>query len=196
MSDWKEIDDAVTVLAGKVALTVMQCTSIYPCPIEKVGLNVIHEVQDRYGDAVTVGLSDHSMSIFTGAAAVMAGAKVIEKHLTFSRRMYGSDAANALEPQEFDLYCKGVETARKLLDNPVTKDLVDDFVEMREIFQKSIVYQRALQAGTKITMADLAFKKPGTGVPANQYRDYLGQILAKDVTKDAFLMESDFKNLI
>ena len=55
------------------------------------GLNIIQEISNRYGSKVNVGFSDHTESLCTGAAAKMMGANTIEKHLTFSKKMYGSD---------------------------------------------------------------------------------------------------------
>ena len=109
MSNWKELDRAVEILKDNVELCIMQCTSKYPCPIESVGLNVLQEIKDRYGKNIVIGFSDHTSGISAGAAAAAYGAKVIEKHLTFSKLMYGSDALNSLEPDEFKLYNKVIE---------------------------------------------------------------------------------------
>ena len=89
MSDWDELDQAISILIDTCQVTVMQCTSKYPCPLESAGLNVISEIARRYGRNVQVGFSDHTESLCTGAAATMLGANIIEKHLTFSRKMYG-----------------------------------------------------------------------------------------------------------
>ena len=65
MSPLSEIDAAVKrVKAHGLPLTVLQCTSAYPCPPEKVGLNLIPFFRERYGCAV--GLSDHSGTIYPG----------------------------------------------------------------------------------------------------------------------------------
>ena len=64
MSDWNELDEAVKVLK-ECDLTVLQCSSIYPCPSERVGLNVITEMKKRY--QCRVGFSDHT----TGMAAAI-----------------------------------------------------------------------------------------------------------------------------
>ena len=37
----------------------MQCTSIYPCPDELVGLNVMNEFKKKY--KVNLGFSDHTL---------------------------------------------------------------------------------------------------------------------------------------
>ena len=103
MSNWTELDAAVSILET-TPLVVMQCTSIYPCPPEKVGLNVIREMEDRYN--IPIGYSDHTIGHAAAFAAAAIGATVIEKHLTFSRVMYGSDAVNAMEPDDFKIYIR------------------------------------------------------------------------------------------
>ena len=94
MSDWRELDAAVAAIRGRhERICVMQCTSAYPCPDEKVGLNVLSEMRERW--QLPVGYSDHTRDNHACFAAVALGAGVVEKHLTFSRRMYGSDAAHS-----------------------------------------------------------------------------------------------------
>src|SRR5919205_2981267 len=96
MSTWEELDAAVEA-AGEKA-TVLQCTSEYPTPPERVGLNLLAELRERYGRPV--GLSDHSLGPYACFAAVALGATVVEKHFTLSKDMYGPDAALALEPHD------------------------------------------------------------------------------------------------
>ncbi|MCJ7699999.1 MAG: N-acetylneuraminate synthase family protein [Anaerolineales bacterium] len=103
MSSWIELNRAVdTIQAHSDQLTVLQCTSEYPCPYEKVGLHVMVEMASRY--QIPVGLSDHTLTNYASFAAVVMGARVIEKHFTFSRKMYGSDARHSLEPDELAIW--------------------------------------------------------------------------------------------
>lgn len=192
MSNWQEIDNAVAVLHPNVELTIMQCTSAYPCPLERVGLNVLQEIKDRYGDSINLGFSDHTPGIAAGISAASLGANVIEKHLTFSKKMYGSDASNALEPEQFKLYSSTVREAWSICDNPINKDDLGEFQEMKAIFEKSVVYSCNLEPGTVISMEHLAFKKPGTGIPASQYATILGQTLKQFVTIDKQVSDFDF----
>ena len=114
MSTWAELDRAVEVVRARHdRLTVMQCTTEYPCPPERVGLNVMLEMRDRYG--VSVGLSDHTLTSYAPIAAVALGAEVVEKHFTLSRRMYGSDAPHSLEPEEFANMARGIRTVEAML---------------------------------------------------------------------------------
>jgi N-acetylneuraminate synthase len=192
MSSWNEMDAAVGELVGKVPLNIMQCTSAYPCPPEKAGLNVLAELRDRYGSEIGLGFSDHTAGIAAGVAAAALGATAIEKHLTFSKAMYGSDAANAMEPGDFELYCGSVRDTWTMLRNPVNKNDVTAFGEMKQIFEKSIVAARPLAQGTIIEETHLAFKKPGDGVSAGRYREFIGRSLARPVATDEQFLETDF----
>jgi N-acetylneuraminate synthase len=99
MSNWSEIDQAVKVFQDKKKLILMQCTSLYPCPLRYAGINLIKKMRNRYN--LTIGFSDHTLGSTASVAAVLKGVKVIEKHFTLSNKMYGSDAAHSLNPDEF-----------------------------------------------------------------------------------------------
>jgi N,N'-diacetyllegionaminate synthase len=191
MSDWAELDAAVDRLKGGGLLTVLQCTSAYPCPAERVGLNVLAELRDRYG--VPVGFSDHTNGCAAAFAAATLGATVIEKHFTFSRLMYGSDAANAMEPADFRQLADGLREIWTMTDNPVDKNDISPYREMKTIFEKSIVIARPVAAGSMLEKADLAFKKPGDGISAARYRDILGRKVKETLTVNHKLTEDDLQ---
>jgi N,N'-diacetyllegionaminate synthase len=192
MSSWAEIDQAVNILQGRVELSIMQCTSAYPCPPERAGLNILKEIRMRYGNCVNLGFSDHTAGIAAGAAAAALGATVIEKHLTFSRAMYGSDAENALEPHDFTIYCKSVHEVWSMMANDINKDDLTAFTDMKRVFEKSVVSSRAISAGSLITRLDLDFKKPGDGIPASRYESLLGRRLNIDIPRDHKFSMDDF----
>lgn len=190
MSSWAELDTAVAVLRRGGPLLLLQCSSAYPCPPERVGLNIIAEMRARYG--VPVGFSDHTMGPAAALAAVALGAVTVEKHFTFSRLMYGSDAANAMEPADFALLARHMKDVRAMLRNPVDKDDIAPYGEMKRIFEKSVVAARALPEGTALAAADLAFKKPGDGIPAARHAELVGRRLRRAVPSDHKFSETDF----
>lgn len=190
MSSWSELDEAVECIRKhNEDLVVMQCTSAYPCPDERVGLNVLEEMRRRY--ALPVGLSDHTLENHASFAAVTLGASVIERHLTFSRRMYGSDAKHSLEPDAFAELVRGIRSIETMLASPVDKLDVSPYGEMKDIFQKSLVSLAALPAGTVLERAHIGIKKPGTGIPARELSDVVGRRLLRDVAADALLERED-----
>ena len=191
MSNWAELDAAVAVLEKGGPLSVMQCTSAYPCPPERAGLNVIGEMARRYG--LPVGFSDHVEGFAAAMAAAAQGATVIEKHLTFSRQMYGSDAANGMEPSDFEKYCRGLRDVWSMTRHPVDKDDLSDYLDMKQVFEKSIVTARPLAAGSVICREDLAFKKPGDGISAAKYKEIMGRRVSGDLPADHKLEEGDLQ---
>ena len=195
MSSWLELDEAVATLQsnGCQDLTLLQCTSEYPCPPEQSGLNVLGEMQARYRD-IKVGYSDHTLGVAVPLAAVVMGASVIEKHFTLSRKMYGSDAMNSTEPDEFKRLVHEVRQVELALKSHVDKDKkVKSLFDMKVTFEKSIVSNCRISKSEVITENHLAFKKPGDGLPARQFRNIIGKKINKDVQKDHVFELSDFE---
>jgi N,N'-diacetyllegionaminate synthase len=189
MSNWAELDEAVAVFKGKCELSIMQCSSAYPCPPSQVGLNIIPEMKERWG--LPVGFSDHTLGCAASFAAATLGAVVIEKHLTFSKYMYGSDAKNSMEPIEFTNFINGLHEIWEILDHPVNKDDTAPYMEMKRIFEKSIVTAYPIEANTILEISHLAFKKPGDGIPAAQYKRILGKIVKNNLTVNHKITQED-----
>lgn len=191
MSSWTELDAAVEmVLKHHSDLTLLQCTSEYPCAYEQVGLNVMLEMRERY--RVPVGLSDHTITCYASFAAVTLGATVIERHFTFSRKMYGSDARHSLEPKEMAELVQGVRAIETMLAVRVDKQDTTRFVEMKRTFEKSIVAVTDIAAGTVIAVEMLALKKPGSGLPARRLAEIIGCRATRDISAESLLQEEDF----
>lgn len=193
MSCWEEMDVAVNCVQELGApVAVLQCTTAYPCPPEKLGLNVIAELRQRYN--CPVGLSDHSGTIYAGIAAATLGANIIEVHITFSRHSFGPDVPASIPIKGLKQLVAGVRFIERALLNPVDKQAIaESFTELRQVFGKSIVAARALPAGHLMTISDLAFKKPGTGIPAARYLEVLDRQLRQAVAADTLLSEEDFE---
>ena len=188
MSSWAEIDKALEILKKKKT-TIMQCSSIYPCPEENIGLNIILEMQKKY--RIPVGFSDHYLGSAAGFAAAALGACVIEKHITFSRRMYGSDAPYAMELSEFAEYVKGIKSIWQMNKNPVNKNNLKKYKEMKKVFEKSIIINKKMKKNEIITENDLSFKKPGDGVSSIHYKKIIGKRLKNNVNKNHKLKQKD-----
>ena len=191
MSRWEELDQAVEVCRKAGApVAVFQCTTLYPCPPEKVGLNVLAELQRRY--QCPVGLSDHSGSIYAGLAAAALGASFIEVHVTFSRDIFGPDVCASITFPELKQLAEGIRALHRMVQSKVEKETVAGELEgLRQTFQKSIVAKRALAAGTILGPEDVVLKKAGPGLPPRELDYTLGRRLARAVRADAPLQEAD-----
>jgi N-acetylneuraminate synthase len=185
MSSLAELDAAVAAAGEEV--TVLQCTSAYPTPPDRVGLNLIGELRERYGKPV--GFSDHSVGPYACYAAVTLGATVIEKHFTLSNHAYGPDASLALEPYELEELVDGIREIEAMLESPVDKNDLAPYGEMKQVFEKSVVSTREIPAGSVIERDMLAAKKPGTGIPARMMPELIGRKARVDIAADTVLTE-------
>ena len=190
MSSWEELDTAVnTIQRYHDFLTILQCTSEYPCAYNHVGLNVMLEMKERY--ELPVGLSDHTLTNYSALAAVTLGASVIEKHLTLSRQMFGSDAKHSLEPAEFAELVRGARAIETIVANPVDKDDIERLRDMKHTFEKSLVSLVDIPAGVVITDGMIGIKKPGTGIPPSKTQEVVGRTAARPIKADTVLTWED-----
>lgn len=194
MSNWKELDMAVDTLkeSGAKDIVLFQCVSEYPCKPENSGLNLIEEYKARYN--LTVGYSDHTLGVAIPLAAVVMGAEVIEKHFTLSKKMYGSDAMNSTEPDEFKFLVDQIRQVEIAISSKVDKDSsVAKFDDMKFIFQKTIVAKRALEAGHVIAEEDLAYKKPLKGISAAEYNSLVGRKIKRSYIQNEVIDKEELQ---
>jgi len=193
LATWDDLDRAVaTIRNGGASVVLFQTTTAYPCPPEKVGLNVIAQLRDRY--RAPVGLSDHSATIFAGLAAVSLGANLLEVHVAFTRECFGPDVVASVTVDELATMMKGIRFIESALANPVDKDeMAAQLSDLKQLFGKSIVAARDLPQGHRLAVADLAYKKPGTGIPAARRDELVGRSLRRPIAADTQLREDDLE---
>jgi N,N'-diacetyllegionaminate synthase len=193
MSDWNELDQAVgQIRKAENPLAVLQCTSAYPCPPDKIGLNMLDVLQKRY--ACATGLSDHSGKIFAGLAAATLGAEVLEVHVTLSREMFGPDVPSSITTEELRQLVEGVRAIEKMTANPVEKEeIAAELAPLRKIFTKSIYSSSFLPAGTILDAGHLQLKKPGKGIPAAQLPNIIGKKLRRNLQTDELVLLEDIE---
>ncbi len=195
MSPIEEIDAAVArVRARDVDVGVFQCTTAYPCPAEKIGLNLIPFYRERYG--CWVGLSDHSATIYPGLAGAALGMDMLEVHVALSREMFGPDVIASVTTDELRQLVDGVRFIERMRAHPIDKDAsAQETAPLRKLFTRSLVASADLPAGTVITREHVAIKKPGTGLPPERLEDIIGRRLARPVTVDQLLAVDDIEGL-
>ncbi len=189
LSSWEDLDAAVNVCrnAGS-AVGIYQCTTAYPCPPEKLGLNVMADITHRY--QCPVGLSDHSGTPHASLAAVALGANMLELHVTFSRECFGPDVPASVTIDELKHIVEGTRFIEKALAHPVDKEAEAlALTDLKTLFGKSVVAARALPAGHVLTANDLALKKPGNGMPAARLPSLVGKRLKQNLSADECLVD-------
>jgi len=185
-----EIDAAMSrIKSASISCAITQCTSMYPCPPEKVGLNLIPVYRQRYECAI--GLSDHSGTIFPGLAAATMGIEVLEVHITLSRECFGPDVSASITTTELRTLVEGVRFIQKMTTHAVNKDELSlEMLPTRKLFTKSLVAKMDLPEGTVLTPQCLVLRKPGTGIPEDRLASIMGRRLRSAVAAGELLKEA------
>lgn len=164
---------------GNHQITLLKCTSAYPAALEEMNLLTIPDMIKHFG--VTVGLSDHTMSLSAPIAAVALGARVIEKHFILDREMGGADSAFSLEPTEFRTMVDAVRDTERLLGK-VTYDLSPKSLKSRE-FSRSLFIAEDVKAGDILTSENVRSVRPGFGLAPKHLKEILGKAFKTDYVK-------------
>jgi N-acetylneuraminate synthase len=191
MSSYKELDKTVNFLKSKrIDFSILQCTTAYPTKPEQYGLNVIKELKERYH--VPIGFSDHSATIEASIAAVVLGAEIIEFHAVFNRNMFGPDASSSLTIDEIKKLTSSIRNIEKANRNPIDKNDISKFKELKAIFEKSLAVNKDLKTGHVLEFSDLEAKKPAQkGISATNFNEVLGKSIVRDMKKWEFLTHQD-----
>jgi len=195
MSPIEEIDRAVArVRARHVDVGVFQCTTAYPCPPEKIGLNMLPFYRERY--RCWVGLSDHSATIYSGLAGAAIGMDMLEVHVTLSREMFGPDVVASVTTNELRQLVDGIRFIERMRAHPIDKDAsAQETAPLRKLFTRSLVASADLPAGTVLSREHLVIKKPGTGLAPDRLEDIIGRRLVRPVAVDQVLAAEDIEGL-
>ena len=103
MCEMKDITKAVNIFKkNKCDYELMHCVSLYPCPEEKLNLQMIKTLRKKYN--CKVGYSGHEPSVSPSFFAYMLGATSIERHITLDRSMWGTDQAASLSPDGMKMF--------------------------------------------------------------------------------------------
>jgi N-acetylneuraminate synthase len=193
MSPLAEIDAAVARVRAKGRpVGVFQCTTAYPCPPEKIGLNLVQTFRERYG--CWAGLSDHSATIYPGLAGAALGLDLLEVHVTLSREMFGPDVVASVTIAELKQLTAGIRFIETMRANPIDKDTsAGETAPLRRLFTRSVVVAAPLTSGTVLRREHLVIKKPGTGLPPARLPEVLGKRLTRDVGADHLLTAEDLE---
>ncbi len=188
MSTLKEIEEALTVLVKNGAklenITVLHCTTNYPAAMDEVNLSAMTTIGGHFG--VKFGYSDHTTGIEVAIAAVALGATVIEKHFTLDRNLPGPDHKASLEPQELGLLVEGIRNIEIAMGDGIKRPTESELAN-KIVARKSLVAIRDIQKGELFSEANIAAKRPGSGISPMEWDSLIGARAAKDFLKDELI---------
>ena len=190
MNDLASIEPAVSILrrAG-VPFALLQCTSMYPTPYDKVRLGAIPVLHERFPDAV-IGLSDHSIGNYTCFGAVALGASILEKHFTSDKTWPGPDIQISIDPEELRGLIEGSRAIHAAMGG--TKDILREEQPTIDFAYASVVSIREIAEGETFTGDNIWVKRPGTGeILAAEYEALLGKVARRAISRDVQIRRAD-----
>lgn len=189
MATMGEIETALDVLerAGtpRHLMTVLHCNTEYPTAMADVNLRAMVTIGRTFG--VAVGYSDHTPGIEVSVAAVALGATVIEKHFTLGRNLPGPDHHASLEPDELKAMVTAIRNIEQALGDGIKRPSAGE-AKNKRIARKSLVAACAIRAGEVFTEANLAVKRPGTGLSPMRWDEVLGRKAPRDFAPDELIV--------
>ncbi|XP_020816605.1 sialic acid synthase [Drosophila serrata] len=192
--------------AGKKNFALMHCVSSYPTLPKDCYLQTISLLMRRFPNVV-IGYSGHELGISISQAAVLLGARIVERHFTLDKNQKGSDHRCSLEPEELRALASAIYNF-KLGKKPLCpsdivrtlnggneleealravhdKNILLCEVPCRNKLGKSIVTTRNLNKGHCLQMGDLAIKvSEPSGLTAEVFFEILGKKVTVSVCED------------
>ena len=192
MATEKEIVEAVALLKQRGAtFALLHCNSTYPAPFKDINLRYLSRLAEISG--MPVGYSGHERGIAVSIAAIAAGARIIERHITLDKTQEGNDHKVSLLPSEFKSLVEGIRQAQQALGSDTPRTPSQGELINRETLGKSVVAARPIPPGHTIEAADLAVKSPGRGLAPYFKNQLLGRPAGRAFSTGDFFFASDLE---
>lgn len=190
MNDIPSISKSIEIIEKvNTPYALLHCISMYPTPYNKVRLMVLKDLMQKFG--VPVGLSDHSLGIYTCLGAVGLGASILEKHFTSDKSWPGPDIPISINPTELKELIIGSKAVYQALSGQ--KEILLEEQSTINFAYASIVSIKDIKKGEIFTKDNIWVKRPGTGILAARFWNVLGKTAARDINKDELIKPSDIK---
>lgn len=167
-------------------VSLLHCVSNYPANYDEVNLSAIETLRNAF--RLPVGYSDHTLGISIPIAATAVGALIIEKHFTLDKSLPGPDHAASLTPDELKDMVKSIrETELALGDGHKVPSLSE--LNNRGLVRKSLVTIKKIAQGETFTAENLGLKRPGLGICATHYWEWIGKVANRDYEENEWITD-------
>jgi N-acetylneuraminate synthase/N,N'-diacetyllegionaminate synthase len=191
MASFDEISESINAFraAGGGDLYLLHCVSLYPVPLDSMNLRRIPGLAKAFG--VPVGFSDHTEGIAAAPLSVALGSVAIERHVTLDHDMPGPDHRFSSDPAEFGALVAAVRAAESALGDGGL-DFVEVEREARMQHRLSCVAAKTIRPGAPVTRQDIAFRRPGTGMPPKEASWLVGRSPNREIPAGQLFQRADF----
>lgn len=183
MSSLADVEISINALreGGTTDITVLHCTTNYPCPYNEVNLRAMITLKEAFH--LPIGYSDHTVGSEVAVAAVALGAKIVEKHFTLSSSMQGPDHAASTDPKEFTSLVNAIRNVEACLGNGIKAPTSSEKM-ISEVVTKRIVANKPIVRGELFSEANVCVKRSGAGVLAKYWDLVIGKTAQKNYLAD------------
>lgn len=192
MADLEDIDNALSIFSRcNCEVSILHCTSCYPCPSEAINLRSIPYLIEKYQSNYEIGFSDHSIGILAAPLAVAMGAKIIEKHFTLSHSLRGTDHPGSAAPEGFYRMARDIRLTERSLgtfSKTSRNKFTDDAAKKLE---RSLCAATHLPSGHVLKSEDFILLSPGNGVKSANKELLTGKTLNRNIAKHETILLSD-----
>lgn len=130
MSTLQEVDEAVNLLEKHAeSYAIMHTNSSYPAKYEDLNLSLIPFYIERYN--CVVGYSGHEYGLTPTVIAVTLGAKIVERHITINRELWGTDQSSSVEIEGMDSLFKRIREVKTVKGN-AKKTITESEIPIRK----------------------------------------------------------------
>lgn len=168
-----EIAYRTLIEAGSKSVSLLHCTTNYPCPMYEVNLRAIQTLKDAFH--CSVGYSDHTMGVEVPVAAVAMGAEIIEKHFTLDKEMDGPDHKASLNPEELKQMVVAIRHIEQALGDGI-KQPNESEKQISEVVLKRIVAATPIKEGEVLSADNMTVKRSTVGLKASLWDLVNGRI--------------------
>jgi len=189
----EEVARAVDWLGlGADKLVLLACTLTYPTPDEDAHFDRITTFRREFAPYL-VGMSDHTLGPEGGWMTAALGGTCIEKHYTIDKRLPDvPDHAMSVDPAELAQMVAACDRAA-VLRGEADIGVRPSEQPARDNARRSIVLERDVAKGVPLELADLGFKRPGTGIAPYEADAVVGASLRTDAARGTILDWADLE---
>jgi N-acetylneuraminate synthase len=174
-------------------LCLMHCVLNYPTLNENANLGMIKDLQKHFPTKI-IGYSDHTLpeEMQVCVNATLLGAEIIEKHFTHDKTLPGNDHYHAMDKKDLIVYNNKIDELFNVLGSFEKAPLPTEFIS-RQNARRSLVAKRNIPKGVTISMDDLTWKRPASGISPSEIDLLIGKKSNTDIEEDSVLKNYMFE---
>ena len=193
MANLQEIDLAYKTAKknGAKEIILLYCVSNYPSKISDFNFSNIRILKERYN--CKVGFSDHSIDNKVVAAAIAAGAEVIEKHIALEGQKKGFDLAFSLKGKEIKHYVQVIKDTSLMMGKEYFFRNKSELNSRQ--FRRSIYAVKDIKKNEKFTKDNIKVIRPGYGIEPYFYEKIINRLSPVNINKQTPLKKKVLNKL-